>query len=104
MQIKTESPFTATSMATRDGGRTCALYPNPSGNGGILLPEIWYNLYMKILSSASRLVFLIMTVALCVFTYKGIVDPKDFMMLASMSFTFYFTRKSENTQSGQSLG
>lgn len=69
-----------------------------------LFTKMLYNNTMKILSSASRLVFLIMTVALCAFTYKGIVDPKDFMMLASMSFTFYFTRKSENTQSGQSLG
>lgn len=46
-----------------------------------------------IYKSASRIVFIIMTLALCVFTYKGIVDGKDFVMLISIVFTYYFTKQ-----------
>jgi len=28
-------------------------------------------------------------------TFLGIIDPKDFMTLASMSFAFYFANKGE---------
>lgn len=59
---------------------------------------------MKILSSASRLVFLIITIAVCLFTYKGIVDPKDFMILAVSAFSYYFTKSTPNTPSERSLG
>ncbi len=46
----------------------------------------------KIYSSASKIVFIVITVALVGLTFQGIVDPKDFMMLASMVFAFYFTK------------
>jgi hypothetical protein len=48
---------------------------------------------MKILESASKLVFLAMTIALIALTFIGRVDPKDFIVLASMVFTFYFSAK-----------
>jgi len=48
---------------------------------------------MKLLSSASKLVFLLMTVALIVLTFIGKIDPKDFIVLASMVFTYYFSNK-----------
>lgn len=47
----------------------------------------------KLLSSASKLVFLLMTVALIVLTFIGKVDAKDFIVLASMVFTYYFSNK-----------
>jgi hypothetical protein len=46
----------------------------------------------KIFSSPSSLVFLVLAFALCVFTYRGTVDAKDFMMLTSMAFVHYFKR------------
>lgn len=55
---------------------------------------MWYNIYMKtVFSSASKLAFLILTLALCIFTYKGIVDPKDFIVLIGMAYTYYFVKK-----------
>ena len=47
----------------------------------------------QIFLSASKIVFLLLAIALCVFAYFDKVDPKDFIVLASMAFTYYFTRK-----------
>lgn len=33
-----------------------------------------------------------MSLAMVLFTLVGIVEEKDFVMLASMAFTYYFTR------------
>ena len=48
---------------------------------------------MTILKSASKIVFLFMALALVGLTIVGIVEAKDFVMLASMAFVFYFTKK-----------
>ena len=54
---------------------------------------------MKILESASKLVFVLITVAVVAGFFLKILDPKDFMVLASMCFTFYFANKGDtNTQ------
>jgi hypothetical protein len=45
--------------------------------------------------SASKIVFVIMALALCFFTYIKLVDPKDFMAVALMVFTFYFANKGD---------
>jgi hypothetical protein len=45
---------------------------------------------MTILQSAAKIVFILMAVAVVALTFTGKVDPKDFMVLASMSFAFYF--------------
>ena len=47
----------------------------------------------KIYTSASKIVFILMAVAVVVLTFIGKVDPKDFMMLAGMAFSFYFANK-----------
>lgn len=47
----------------------------------------------NIISSASKIVFILMAVAVVILTFIGIVDPKDFMILASMAFSFYFANK-----------
>lgn len=49
---------------------------------------------MKILQSASRVVFVLLTVALIALTWHGLVDPKDFVVLTGMAFTYYFTKSS----------
>jgi hypothetical protein len=52
---------------------------------------------MKILESASKLVFILMTIALIVLTFFGKIDAKDFMGICLMVFTYYFSNKgSEN--------
>lgn len=50
---------------------------------------------MNILESASKLVFILMAIAVVALTFIGIVEPKDFMILASMAFTFYFANKGD---------
>ena len=50
---------------------------------------------MEILKSASKIVFILMAVAVIVLTAFGKVDPKDFIILASMAFSFYFANKGE---------
>lgn len=49
-----------------------------------------------ILKSASKIVFIIMSLALCIFTFYGIVEPKDFIMLCTGVFGYYFG-KNQNT-------
>ncbi len=47
----------------------------------------------SLFKSASKIVFIFMAIALIVLTFLGIVEPKDFIMLCAMAFTFYFTQK-----------
>ena len=55
--------------------------------------------YMKnIISSASKIVFILMAVAVIVGMFYGRVEAKDFMILASMAFSFYFANKGDNSQ------
>lgn len=48
-----------------------------------------------ILSSASKIVFILMAVAVVALTALDKVDAKDFMMLSAMAFSFYFANKGE---------
>jgi len=50
----------------------------------------------KIFSSASKTVFVLMAVALVALTAFRLVDAKDFVMLAGMAFTYYFTNNRNN--------
>ena len=52
----------------------------------------------KIYSSASKIVFILMAVAVVTGMFLEKVDPKDFMILASMAFSFYFANKGENNE------
>ena len=95
MQIGMANRSSVTSMATRDN------IPTPLTEE--FLFNMWYNIYMKtIYTSASKIVFIIMTIALVALTFKGVVEAKDFIVLASMVFTYYFSRP-PSTQS-PSLG
>lgn len=51
---------------------------------------------MNILVSASKIVFIMMAAAVIILTFFKIVDPKDFIMLAAMTFSFYFANKPTN--------
>ncbi|MFA5272324.1 MAG: hypothetical protein WC412_08345 [Candidatus Omnitrophota bacterium] len=48
---------------------------------------------MKILESASKIVFILMAIATVGLTFIRVVEAKDFMILAGMAFTFYFSNK-----------
>lgn len=52
----------------------------------------------KIYTSASKIVFILMAVAVVVGMFYGKVDAKDFMILASMAFSFYFANKGEGSE------
>jgi len=52
----------------------------------------------SIYSSASKIVFILMAVAVIVGMFYGRVEAKDFMILASMAFSFYFANKGDNSQ------
>lgn len=53
---------------------------------------------MEIFKSASKLVFLILTLTACFAFIMGRLEAKDFMMLASMAFAFYFSNKGNSDQ------
>lgn len=44
-------------------------------------------------NSASKIVLLLLTGALIALTAMRIVEAKDFIVLISMAYTYYFTRK-----------
>lgn len=50
---------------------------------------------MAILNSAAKIVFIIMALAVCAFTAAGVITGEQFMVLASMAFTFYFSNKGD---------
>ena len=52
---------------------------------------------MKILTSASKVVFLLMAATACFAFLAGILEAKDFMLLATGAFSFYFSHKGDNT-------
>lgn len=47
----------------------------------------------EITKSASKIVFILMALGVIGLTAAKIMDVKDFVVLASMSFTFYFSNK-----------
>lgn len=52
----------------------------------------------NIYSSASKIVFILMAAATIAGMFYGKIDAKDFMVLASMAFSFYFANKGEPTE------
>lgn len=62
---------------------------------------------MEILKSASKIVFLMIALTTCITFGLGMLDSKDFMVLASMAFTFYFSFKGDkpvNTDVDDTVG
>lgn len=47
---------------------------------------------MKIFQSASRVVFILMAVAVVILTFLRIVEAKDFIALAGMAFVHFFNK------------
>ncbi len=53
---------------------------------------------MEIIKSASKLVFVLMAIATIVGMFMGRIEAKDFLVLVSMAFTFYFANKGDSNQ------
>ena len=51
----------------------------------------------KIYTSASKIVFILMALAVVAGLFIGKIEAKDFMVLAAMSFSFYFANTGETT-------
>jgi hypothetical protein len=52
----------------------------------------------NIYKSASKIVFIIMALGVSAGLFLGKIEPKDYLMLASMCFTFYFSNKGDSSQ------
>jgi len=52
---------------------------------------------MTILSSASKIVFILLAFSASLGFFFGLLDPKDFMLLAGMAFSFYFSNKGDTS-------
>lgn len=53
----------------------------------------------NIFNSASKIVFILMAVAVVGLTFMNKVVPKDFMMLSGMVFSYYFSRQNVDKSS-----
>lgn len=53
---------------------------------------------MEILKSASKIVFVLMTLATIGALFTDKVTGEQFLLLAGMAFSFYFSNKGDNTQ------
>lgn len=52
----------------------------------------------NLLKSASKIVFLLLTLTACAGFFLGKLESQDFMVLAGMAFGFYFSFKGETSQ------
>ncbi len=48
---------------------------------------------IDLLKSASKVVLIILALTICIGFIMGKLEPKDFMLLAVMVFTYYFSYK-----------
>lgn len=53
---------------------------------------------MIILSSASKIVFILLSLCLCIFTGMWLIDPKDFVSTVGMVFVYYFWKQSSQNK------
>lgn len=52
---------------------------------------------LNLISSASKVVFIMLAVSACVGFFIGLLESKDFMVLAMSAFTFYFSNKGDTS-------
>lgn len=52
----------------------------------------------KLVTSAAKLVFILLTVAACVGLFLGKISEANFMILAGSAFAFYFSNKGDTNQ------
>lgn len=69
-----------------------------SGSGIVVVIINIYIFCMKILSSASKIVFIMLAVTACIAFMSGLLEAKDFMLLATGAFSFYFANKGDSSE------
>jgi hypothetical protein len=52
----------------------------------------------SLLQSAAKIVFILIAITSCVAFIMGKLESKDFMLLASMAFAFYFAMPSNTSE------
>jgi hypothetical protein len=50
----------------------------------------------EVIAAASRIVLILFTIAICIAFLMRVLEPKEFMILAGMVFSFYFTKTNIN--------
>ena len=58
----------------------------------------------NLLTSASKIVFILLALTACAGFFLGKLESKDFMVLAGMAFTFYFSNKGSGNPTEPYLG
>lgn len=58
----------------------------------------------QLFSSAAKIVFILLAVTACVGFFLGKLEAKDFMLLASMAFAFYFVTPNNNVPPTGAVG
>lgn len=53
---------------------------------------------MAILKSASKIVFLLLTITACGGFFIGVLSPDNFMILAVAAYSFFFAQKGDSNQ------
>lgn len=53
----------------------------------------------NILKSASKIVFILLTLALIAGLFMGIIDPKDFAIFVALTYNYYFNREANKNKS-----
>lgn len=51
----------------------------------------------RIYQSATRIVLLIMTLAICAALFVGKISQESFTTIATLTFSYYFTRKKDDS-------
>jgi len=52
----------------------------------------------RIISSASKIAFLLIAISACAGFFIGKLESKDFMVLAMAAFTYYFSSKGKESK------
>jgi len=53
---------------------------------------------MKFLKSASKIVFMLIALTVCIGFFIGTLNENNFMILAGCAFSFYFANKGNKTE------
>ncbi len=62
-----------------------------------------FNALANILQSASKIVFIMLATSACAALFTHVIESKDFMVLASMAFGFYFASKPADPSAGSGV-
>ena len=59
---------------------------------------------IKLFSSATKIVFIAVAFGFIGLTFIGLIEPKDFMVVAIMVFSFYYGKERKNDEDLSQIG